>query len=100
MKLCSNCRFVYYMVMNRQDAPCVGCVGHDKWQTAKPNNGDCLRAMSDEELAEFMNHVACPPGKDSLSCIDEEYAHGRGLYVPPEKCRQCWLGWLRQEAKG
>lgn len=58
MKLCSNCRFVYYMVMNRPDAPCVDCVGHDKWQTAKPNNYDRVHAMNEEELAQWLCDVA------------------------------------------
>lgn len=58
MKLCSNCRFVYYMVMNRADAPCVDCIGHDKWQTAKPNNYDRIHAMNEEEFAQWLCDVA------------------------------------------
>ena len=63
-------------------------------------NGNKLRAMSDEELAEFYcNDVdACPPGSD-MKCIDELYAHGEGPYPSDEQCRKCWLDWLRQEAE-
>lgn len=92
MKLCSNCRFVYYMVMNRSDAPCVDCVGHDKWQTAKPNNYDRVQAMNEEELARFISSLAgcplnkleeCPKGSCTKNC----------------KAYECWLAWLRKEYK-
>ena len=57
-------------------------------------NADRLRAMTDEELAEFMNCGACPPGKDvSELCYDED-----GGSVP-DMCNLCWLGWLKEEAK-
>lgn len=36
-------------------------------------NGDRIRAMSNEELAEFLEENSCPPG--------------------------CWLGWLKREVK-
>lgn len=64
-------------------------------------NADRLRAMSDEELAEFYgNDVdACPPGRDSGKCIDELYAHGEEPYPSVKQCMECWLDWLRQEAQ-
>lgn len=56
-------------------------------------NYDRLRAMSVEEMAEFMNCGACPPGKDvSELCHDED-----GGSVP-DMCNLCWLNWLKQEA--
>ena len=63
-------------------------------------NADRLRSMSDEELAEFYcNDVdACPPGSD-MKCIDELYAHGEGPYPSDKQCVECWLDWLRQEAR-
>ena len=81
------------------------CKGKDitpiciSFKPAKTTNADRLRAMSDEELAEFYcNEVdACPPGSD-MKCIDELYAHGEWPYPSDEQCRKCWLDWLRQEA--
>lgn len=53
-----------------------------------PSNGDKIRRMTDEELAEFFVWM-CPPGKNEiLSCEPQK-----------ELCHQCWLDWLRQEAQ-
>lgn len=94
MKLCSNCRFVYYMVMNRPDAPCVDCVGHDKWQTAKPNNYDKVRAMTMEELAEKIG--------ESIDCeVCKTMHHSESVECPSRPHQSCvdfWLDWLKQEA--
>lgn len=54
--------------------------------------GDKLRAMSDEELAEWIGKVTaggygmCAPGH--YDCTGKN------------SCAPCWLDWLRQEAKG
>ena len=57
-----------------------------------PSNADRIRAMTDEELAEFMNCGACPSGKDvSELCHDED-----GGSVP-DMCNLCWFNWLKQE---
>lgn len=86
------------------DHKCVPCKPTQpecgECEFAKPQtNADRIRAMSDEELAEFYcNDVdACPPGSD-MKCIDELYAHGEGPYPSDEQCIECWLDWLRQEA--
>lgn len=61
-------------------------------QRAVITNYDRIRAMSVEEMAEFMNCGACPPGKDvSELCHDED-----GGSVP-DMCNLCWLNWLKQE---
>lgn len=55
----------------------------------KTTNADRVRAMTDEELAEFESErMCCPPGKpgcgkNNLTC---------------DNCEQCWLDWLKQEA--
>ena len=48
-------------------------------------NADCIRAMTDEELAHNINDyfMGCPP----VDCEDGD-------------CEQCWLDWLKQEAAG
>ena len=51
-------------------------------------NGDRIRSMSDEELAEFCVWM-CPPGSnENLTCEPER-----------KLCSQCWLDWLKQEAE-
>lgn len=46
-------------------------------------NGDKLRALSNEELAEFIGCYSCPPGtEDKCSWFD---------------CTTCWANWLNAE---
>jgi hypothetical protein len=59
-------------------------------------NADKLRAMSDEELAEFFTpfyydgpKFYCPAQADV----------GEGECAAKSDCRQCWLNWLRQEVQ-
>lgn len=58
--------------------------GH--WSPKKPiTNADRIRAMTDEELAEFMSQIpSCPP-PDNREC--------------PAECEDCWLEWLKQEVR-
>ena len=56
--------------------------------------GDKIRAMTDEELAEFLNHSACPPGEDVTECCSDE--DGGAV---PEMCNLCWLDWLWGEGE-
>lgn len=52
---------------------------------AKPmTNGDRIRAMTDEELANEM--IGCPPDRKVRCQLECE-------------CSQCWLGWLQQPVK-
>lgn len=48
-------------------------------------NADRIRAMSDEELAEWIETIA-----DCDMCPMRKNCHG--------SCRLKWLGWLKQEA--
>ena len=50
----------------------------------KRTNGDRIRAMTDEELAEFLAEYRCT--HKAPHCMEAN-------------CAQCWLEWLRQEAK-
>ena len=54
-----------------------------------PTNGDKMRAMSDEELAERFADGCC---RDYL-CEDK--------YMMPDgiNCYGCWLDWLKEEVK-
>ena len=49
---------------------------------------DDLRAMSDEELAEYhVEMCGCPPGHDPAFCG-----------IATIGCKGCWLKWLREES--
>ncbi len=54
---------------------------------SKPTNGDKIRQMSDEELA----------GKFGYPCPLTANKHCSG--ISNEECTECWLNWLKQEAK-
>ncbi len=51
-------------------------------------NGDRIRAMTDEELAEYLCSFSfeqtCPPPYDTPCVFDS--------------CEPCWSNWLKQEA--
>ena len=70
-----------------------GCFGEDMCKCREPmTNADRIRAMSDEELAEFI---------DRCEMNDIDYAKTfcdlcNGQY----ECDQCRLDWLKQPAKG
>lgn len=50
-------------------------------------NGDRIRAMTDEEIADFIGDYTCPPSyNDSGGCARSE------------SCEDCWLNWLKEEA--
>ena len=67
---------------NRFDAPCIkkNC----RFFGVK-TNADCIRAMSDEELAQFLNTRGCPSENHS-NCFE----------MP---CKHCWEKWLKQPAE-
>ena len=50
-------------------------------------NAQKIRAMTDDELADFMNRdiSGCPPTGDCNKASDD--------------CKACWLGWLQQPAE-
>ena len=76
---------------------CFACDNGDQWEAKRhrsPNkpqtNADRIRAMSDEELAEFMRpwDSGCPRWKENpLPCSDWD------------NCGECWLKWLKEEVK-
>ena len=50
-------------------------------------NADRIRAMTDEELAVFIEHAPYPP---NASCSEEGCKF--------DTCVDCWLDWLKQES--
>ena len=62
---------------------------NDKNEVA--TNYDRIVSMNIQKLSEFMNHGACPPGKDlSELCYEEDGGSN------PDLCGLCWLEWLKQ----
>ena len=54
-------------------------------------NADKIRAMSDEELVELIY---------SDACRQQYYKTDNELCSRYNSCTDCWLDWLKQEAKG
>lgn len=70
--------------LGEEDCPYDECPIPDFSKT----NADRIRAMSDEELAEFMEPYdsGCPRWKEKpIQCSKRT------------NCRECWLDWLREE---
>ena len=65
-----------------------GCFGEDMCRCREPmTNAQRIRAMSDEEMAEFISSIPMCVGKDEdLNC-------GRDV------CKECFLKWLQQPAE-
>ena len=72
--------------VNGESYPCKADIFQKTYTEDKPNtNADKILAMSDEELATFMNCDGCPPKNEG--CNDGQ------------KCSLCWLEWLQQPAE-
>lgn len=86
-KTCGECKYyVPYSI-----CPCVGVNNItdycERFEPKVITNGDKIRQMSDEELAKKFGYP-CPP-------LYKKHCRGDN----PEECAECWLNWLRQEAK-
>lgn len=95
---CSNCKYSEPMCgalccMGQKGMPSVRPTDScDGWKSAKQNNSDRIRAMSDEELAVqlALPYLTSPPWcSEHRSCpyISED----------PTPCDKCALDWLKQE---
>ena len=77
---------------NKPRVDCCGDERHclfysDRRKAKAVTNADRIRAMSDEELAEWLGQY----GERSFACT------GLGACDCQTTCRECWLDWLRQE---
>ena len=75
---------------------CAGGTTLDDNTLIPMTNGDCIRAMTDEELAAYM--VNDPTG---VFCDDHTKCHGRyeaGKAIQEDICAKCALEWLRKPA--
>lgn len=90
-----KCELCAYVVRSGAD---LHCSQHDIsvyptdfchfFATRKSTHADRIRAMTDEELAEFLQVPHCNRISDD-DCKNKYLAN----------CTACWLDWLRQEAK-
>lgn len=106
-RACKNCRFcIYAHSMRGKEEPY--CERHSKWIgdtllcseweaviVPKPKtNADKIRSMTDEKLAEFIyksGYGSCPQIP-----VCPQFASGKMPYTE-DKCKACWLDWLKQE---
>lgn len=66
----------------------------DDCEEKKPSNADRIRAMTDEELAEFITPVKCVDCH-LLDCgVEEEMLNGKH-----RTCQERVLDWLKQESE-
>ena len=73
--LCDRCKEYARCALNYDGDNCR------RSRTVEPTNADCIRAMTDEELAEYLYVKTCEDG------------------YPQFTSRNDWLDWLKQEAK-
>lgn len=78
MKNCTGINCI--MQFDKVDPATCKCVSYCPQATPPLTNADCIRSMSDEELADF------------IICTVQ-----RGGYTPSQEPLR-WLDWLRQEA--
>ena len=65
-----------------------GCEQNDWVCFAPVTNGDRIRAMTDDELADYACSFGfCVPNFFDISCREKA------------NCKVCWIDWLKQEAK-
>ena len=93
MNRCPNCNGSIIRIGHKeQPFYCYSC---NEWfsneeVTPKQTNADCIRSMSDEKLAVYLEQRgSCPTTKKWEDCNE--------LNPDTKQCEQCWLGWLKQE---
>lgn len=59
-----------------------------EWKSVYNSNGDAIRQMLDEELAEWLSDM-----HDSVTCPNN------GAVDCNPSCKKCWLDWLKQEVQ-
>lgn len=86
--LCDRCKENARCCLNYDGDNCRGI------RTVEPTNADRIRAMTDDELAEFLEL-----DRDCYRCILKCQGHD-GRPVSRGSCKLKVLDWLRQEAEG
>ena len=93
---CSECEFgrqgnephgLYFCT--RFESTCGLTIGCEHGKRKAKTNADRIRAMDDEQLAEFIENACCPP-----VCYTKHFDE-----CQKEDCVPCWLAWLKEEVK-
>ena len=93
---CGNPNYMRHLIgwnVGHLDMKCINCNSYFNFdelcgQKIEKTNGDRIRSMSDEELAEFLDTV------NNCTC---SFAMGKSP-CDANDC-PCWLYWLKQEVK-
>ena len=68
-----------------------------EFEAAVETNADRIRAMSDEELAQWLNSFGgdlfCLNKKECVELVDADKD------IPAERCQRCVMDWLQQPAE-
>lgn len=87
MSNCSDCK-------NNGTQICSVCCSYqgypDRWEAKPKTNADRIRAMSDEELADWLCHIVSNETVNCSHCIAEEHCKAG---------RNGFKEWLKQEAE-
>ena len=62
-------------------------------------NGDKIRTLTDEQLAKIINGLVEESGRfcgELPECVEDL---NNDRLIPEERCQQCVLAWLREEAE-
>lgn len=85
--ICSKCNHRAYCAMgdeqNGDNVAIKGCYLYSE-QKVK-TNADRIRAMTDEELTNWITYLHCPHYEDDDYACDD--------------CEACWREWLKQECE-
>lgn len=80
------------MQYDKVDPATCQAVDYCPQATPPKSNADKIRAMTDEELAEWLKNIrfswTCLPRDNGNRCADFK-----------DDCKACWLNWLEQEAE-
>ena len=79
-----------HCVFEKTEANCRGCFEGSHYKPKPLTNADRIRAMTDEELAEFIAY--------STSCETCVVRKGGSDECHNTNCSTAWLGWMKQEA--
>lgn len=93
VKICPKCGSIAEWDSYFGGTRCTRC---DFVERPKPSNADCIRAMTDEELARLLTDAECPSDLGGMEKCKDPAPH---TSLDSILCRECWLDWLRQEAE-
>lgn len=96
MGLCNRCKKT--MCAGRRD-DVIGCALFSAKDTNVLTHGDSIRAMRDEELAEFLTHINPTNCQDCAFSVGWRCQPDRDDYSDFDKCKEGRKRWLKQPAQ-